>query len=75
MSIGESQNPIVADIPTSTTVCVAFRYPDGSREYAYLETLPIGGESITRSGTSYVVSSIATDGSGNTMVALERAGH
>jgi hypothetical protein len=73
MSIGEKQNPILADIPTSTTVCVTFRHQDGSREYAYLEKLPIGGESITRSGTAYVVAAIGTDGAGNTMVTLEQA--
>jgi hypothetical protein len=55
------------------TVCVTFRYLDGSREYVYLETLPTGGQRISRHGTDYIVRSIDTDGAGNAMVTLDRA--
>ena len=68
------KNLVMADLPsTAATVCVTFRYPDGSKEFVYLEELPLGGESITRYGTTYVVSAIGTDGARNTMVSLERA--
>ena len=60
------------DSPTAANVCVTFRYPDGSREYAYLEILPVGGEPISRHGTDYLVVAIDTDGAGNTLVTLER---
>jgi hypothetical protein len=53
----------------AATVCVTFR---GGNEYAYLETLPLGGESISRYGRAYTVVAIETDGAGNTMVSLER---
>jgi hypothetical protein len=63
----------MASLPNTAAVCVTFRYPDGNREFVYMERLPLGGESITRYGTTYVVSAIGTDGAGNTMVSLKRA--
>jgi hypothetical protein len=62
----------MASAAPNGTVCVTFRYPDGSREYVYLESLPTGGERISRHGTDYTVRSIDTDGAGNTMVTLQR---
>jgi hypothetical protein len=55
------------------TVCMTFRYPDGSREYVYLASLPTGGQRVSRHGTDYIVRSIGADGAGNTMVTLDRA--
>jgi hypothetical protein len=72
-TIAANQNLAMADLPSTATVCVTFRYPDGSKEFVYMEQLPLGSESITRNGTTYVVSAIDTDGAGNTMVSLERA--
>lgn len=60
------------DSDSAATVCVTFRYPDGSREYTYLETLPIRGESISRLGTDYIVVATDTDRAGHTMVTLVR---
>jgi hypothetical protein len=65
------QNLLVGSGPAATA-CVTFRYPDGSKEYAYTDRLPLGGESITRHGMRYVVVETGADGAGSTIVELER---
>jgi hypothetical protein len=60
----------VSPPPPPGTVCVGFRYPDGSRQYEYVERLPIGGEKTSRLGIEYIVVSIETDAVGNSIVTL-----
>jgi hypothetical protein len=54
----------------STTISVTFRYPDGSKEYAYVDALPIGGDNLSRHGTEYVVVAISSE-SGNAIITLK----